>query len=81
MDQVSGERGSWNHHRFCLIGLKSNAGLSYFKTFVRAMGEFIDGKPTVQRFKQVTSQGGASPVRSLTSRLSTGNTCGIPITH
>lgn len=29
-------------------------GTDYFKSLGRAMGEFMDGRPVVQRFKQVT---------------------------
>ena len=38
-----------------LIGLRSGVcpGTEYFKSLGRAIGEFIDGKPTVQRFEQV----------------------------
>ena len=39
--------------------VETHRGTEYFKTLGRAMGEFMDGKPTVQRFKQVgeASQG------------------------
>jgi quinol monooxygenase YgiN len=31
----------------------AHRGTEYFKTLGRAMGEFMDGKPIIQRFKQV----------------------------
>jgi quinol monooxygenase YgiN len=33
--------------------VEAHRGTEYFKTLGRAMGEFMDGKPAVQRFKQV----------------------------
>jgi quinol monooxygenase YgiN len=33
--------------------VEEHRGTEYFKTLGRAMGAFMDGKPTVQRFKQV----------------------------
>jgi quinol monooxygenase YgiN len=33
--------------------VEAHRGTDYFKSLGRAMGEFMDGKPTVQRFKQV----------------------------
>jgi quinol monooxygenase YgiN len=33
--------------------VEAHRGTEYFKTLGRAMGEFMDGKPVVQRFKQV----------------------------
>jgi quinol monooxygenase YgiN len=33
--------------------VEAHRGTEYFKTLGRAMGAFMDGKPVVQRFKQV----------------------------
>jgi quinol monooxygenase YgiN len=33
--------------------VEAHRGTEYFKTLGRAMAEFMDGKPTIQRFKQV----------------------------
>lgn len=33
--------------------VEAHRSTEYFKTLGRAMAEFMDGKPTVQRFKQV----------------------------
>ena len=33
--------------------VEEHRGTEYFKTLGRAMGAFMDGKPVVQRFKQV----------------------------
>src|SRR5215471_10987173 len=33
--------------------VEAHRAADYFKTLGRAMGEFMDGKPVVQRFKQV----------------------------
>jgi quinol monooxygenase YgiN len=33
--------------------VEAHRGTDYFKSLGRAMGEFMDGKPTVQRLKQV----------------------------
>jgi quinol monooxygenase YgiN len=35
--------------------VEEHRGTEYFKTLGRAMGAFMDGKPVVQRFKQVTT--------------------------
>ena len=32
---------------------EAHRSTEYFKTLGRAMAEFMDGKPTIQRFKQV----------------------------
>ena len=34
--------------------VETHRGTEYFKTLGRAMGAFMDGKPDVKRFKQVT---------------------------
>ena len=33
--------------------VEAHRGAEYFSTLGRAMAEFMDGKPTIQRFKQV----------------------------